>query len=68
MVKYIALPDTWFKAGTEVQLLVDCRPQMSMGIFLGKRISEGVPELHPVGEEYLDEEDCNFDEFEVIDG
>ena len=68
MAKYIARPDTWFIEGTECELLVDCRPQMSFGIFSGKRCSEGKPELHPVGEVYVDEEDCSFDEFEVIDG
>ena len=67
MIRYIALPNTWFKAGTEVQLLTDCRPKMNIGIFLGKRVSEGDSEIHPDGEEYIDEEDCSFDEFEVMD-
>ena len=68
MDKYIAKPDTWFVSGSEVELLVDCRPQLNLGIFKGSRLSEGKPELHPVGEVYVDEEDCSFDEFEVIDG
>ena len=68
MTKYIAKPNTWYIEGTEVRLLVDCRPQLNIGIFLGSRKSEGPPELHPVGEIYTDEEDCGFDEFEVIDG
>lgn len=67
MTKYIAKPDTWFIEGTECELVTDCRPQMSIGIFSGVRKSEGSPELHPEGEEYMDEEGCNFDEFEVID-
>lgn len=68
MIKYIAKPDTWFKAGTEAELLVDCRPKLNVGIFCGMRVSNGSPELHPIGDEYLDEEACSFDEFEVIDG
>ena len=66
--KFIAKPDTWFDAGTECELLVDCRPELSIGIFKGIRTSQGVPELHSVGEKYVDEEDCSFDEFEEIDG
>ena len=64
--RYIAKPDTWFVEGTECELVADGRPQMNIGIFRGKRISEGLPELHPAGEEYLDEENCSFDEFEVL--
>lgn len=67
MTKYIALPNTWFIEGTECVLVTDCRPQMNMGIFSGQRMSEGRPELHLAGEVYLDEEACNFDEFEVAD-
>ena len=68
MDKYIAKPGTWFKEGTEVELVSDCRPLLSMGIFRGTRVSAGSPELHPIGEEYMDEEDCNFAEFEVTHG
>ena len=68
MVRYIANPDTWFDAGTECELVADGRPQMNIGIFRGLRTSEGSPELHPFGEQYIDEEDCSFDEFEVVDG
>lgn len=66
-MKYLAKPNTWFDEGTEVVLLVDCRPQMSIGIFKGIRTSEGLPELHPVGEKYMDEEDCSFDEFNEVE-
>lgn len=66
MTKYIAKKDTWFVEGSECELLADCRPQMGLGIFLGKRKSEGSPELHPEGEIYEDEEDCSFEEFEVV--
>ena len=66
MAKYIAKPNTWYIVGTEATLLVDCRPQLNIGIFLGSRKSEGTPELHPVGEVYNDEEACGFDEFEEI--
>ena len=68
MTKYIAKPDTWFMVGTEVELVADGRPQMNIGIFRGQRESEGSPELHYFGEIYIDEEDCSFDEFEVMDG
>lgn len=68
MTKYVAKPDTWFVEGTECELIADGRPQMNVGIFSGKRCSEGSPELHPIGEIYEDEEDCSFDEFEVVDG
>lgn len=67
MPKYIAKPNTWFMSGSDVTLLVDCRPKMNMGIFLGSRISECPPELPPYGEMYFDEEACSFDEFEEID-
>lgn len=65
-MKYIAKKDTWFDEGTECELLIDGRPFANLGIFKGIRTSEGTPELHPVGEKYLDEEDCSFDEFEII--
>lgn len=66
MTKYIAKSDTWFIEGTECSLVTDCRPQMRLGIFSGLRRSEGAPELHPEGEIYMDEESCNFDEFEEL--
>ena len=68
MPKYIAKADTWFRDGCECKLLVDLRPQLNAGIFRGERISNGAPELHSEGEIYMDEESCNFDEFEVVDG
>lgn len=67
MTKYIALPDTWYVEGTECELITDGRPEMNIGVFSGKRVSQGIPELRPSGEEYVDEELCSFDEFEVID-
>lgn len=66
MSKYIAKPDTWFIEGTQCTLITDCRPQLNIGIFSGMRVSEGMPELHPVGEIYEDEEVCSFDEFEAL--
>lgn len=66
MIKYVAKKSTWFLENSEVELLVDCRPEMNIGIFKGQRKSEGKPELHPLGDIYIDEEDCSFDEFEVI--
>ena len=68
MPKYIAKADTWFREGGECKLLVDLRPQLNAGIFMGERISNGTPELHSEGEMYMDEESCDFDGFEVVDG
>lgn len=61
-MKYIAKPDSWFKEGTEVELIADCGKLG--GIFKGVRISEGPPEMAPYDEEYVDEELCPWDEFE----
>lgn len=70
MTRYIAKPNTWFKAGTEVMLVDDFRPQMNAGIFCGLRICEN-PEAErglPVGtERHNDEEVCSFDEFDVVE-
>mgnify|MGYP001611917323 CR=1 FL=1 len=61
---------TWFKAGTEVELVDDYRPQMDCGLFRGLRVVEE-PEAEcglPVGTERPgDEEICGFDEFDIYD-
>ena len=54
--KYIAKPDTWFDAGTKAKLLTDFGPQWpDLGLFEGLR--DGKP----------DEEDCRFDEFDILE-
>lgn len=66
MIRYVAKPDTWFDAGTECELLVDCRPQAPFGVFRGLRTSNSSTSLRTTGEKYIDEETCNFNEFEVV--
>jgi hypothetical protein len=65
MTKYIAKSDSWFKGGSECRLVADC--EWMGGIFEGIRISEGPPEITPEGLEYLDQELCPWDEFEVVE-
>jgi hypothetical protein len=57
-MKYIALPGTWFDAGTEAILLADCR-QSDTGL-IGVGLFEGIHNGKP------DQEMCGFDEFEEI--
>lgn len=61
MKRYFAKPDTWFKEGTEVEVIVDCRNDpkypMNIGLFSGIRDSDGL----------LDEEQCSFDEFDEVE-
>lgn len=65
--KYKALPGGWFKEGTEVVLIEDFRPEVNGGIFEGVRVCKyPLSELHEIGEEYLDEEICYFDDFEEV--
>lgn len=67
-MRYVALPETWFKAGTECQLIADFRPSMSAGLFRGIRVCENPEaEAKPIGLEYEDEEICPFSEFETIE-
>jgi hypothetical protein len=69
-MRYISKGD-WFKEGTEARLIDDYRPDgLDTGLFEGIRVcvnpnSEG--KSKSVGEEYLDQEICFFDEFEVVD-
>jgi hypothetical protein len=66
VTKYIAKPNEWFNKGTECILVVDCGD--AGGIFSGIRTSEGPPgEFHPKGEQYKDEELCNWDEFIIVE-
>ena len=53
MKKYISKPDQWFDAGTEAKLIAPCTE--TWGIFEGIRNGK------------IDEEDCGFDEFDIID-
>lgn len=67
-MKYIAKPNTWFKAGTEVELIDDYRSSdWNSGLFRGIRVTEdsGSEGGYPVGVERIDEEMCSFDEFEI---
>lgn len=55
-MRYIAKPDTWFDAGTDVTLIDDFSDHGWMiGLFGGLRHGR------------RDEEVCRFEEFEVID-
>ena len=51
---YVVKKDTWFDAGTRAKLIADCRPQINSGVFEG--IKDGK----------LDEELCEFEEFEEM--
>jgi len=64
MKRYVGKEGGWFKTGTEVLLVEDC--EQAGGLFRGTRISEGPPELHDVGEEYVDEEVCGWHEVELM--
>jgi hypothetical protein len=67
-MRYIAKPGTWFEEDTECQLVTDCG---SMGgIFSGTRIVQEDYEValgYELGDKRIDEELCDWDEFEVID-
>ena len=60
MIKYVAKPDNWFDAGTEVKLIDDySNPPGNVlegaGLFEGFRNGS------------MDQEICLFEEFEVVD-
>lgn len=59
MIKYITKKDQWFDEGTEAKLIDDYRDEKQPGFICG--LFEGIREGR------LDEEVCNFDEFEQID-
>jgi hypothetical protein len=54
---YIAKKDTWFKEGSEVELITDCGELG--GIFKGILVNE------ETGEEYQDQELCPWEEFDI---
>jgi hypothetical protein len=61
---FIAKPDTWYKEYTSAEIVADGRPQMNSAVFRGIRVCDGLHnELHKLGEEYIDEELCSFEEF-----
>ena len=63
-VRYIAKHDTWFLAGTPVELVEDYRPAFQGGVFRGpRRCMLPTEEDHLLGQIYDDEELCLFDEF-----
>ena len=69
-MKYISKGE-WFKEGTEAELIDDYREEaLNAGLFRGLRVCEN-PDAegrwHTVGEEYMDQELCDFDEFEAVD-
>lgn len=74
MSKFIVKPDEWFKSGTEAKLIEDFTDyrdgravdRCPYGLFEGIRVSEGEG-IHLAGVEYLDQEMCTFDEFDIID-
>lgn len=54
--RFIAKPNTWFDADTEAKLLADYAPQWpGCGLFEGLRNGQ------------LDEEDCSFEEFDIVE-
>ena len=65
MVKYIAKPNTWFDAGTEVKLIEKIRcPNVgetcsASAIFEGQRTRNTIT--------FTDKEICFFDEFDIIE-
>lgn len=54
-INFIAKPDTWFDDGTQVTLIDDYRPQLNVGLFEGYKDGK------------IDQECCNFDEFDIIE-
>ena len=75
LVKLIAKPNTWFKEGTEVynydgvpftlDEYEECKYSSGTILARGIRVCEHASELRPLGEEYIDGEYCDIDEFEV---
>lgn len=68
--KYIAKPDTWYKAGTEAVLLdyLYGGSEGKVGLFKGLRINEGECSWLPIGYERVDDEEvCFYDEFDIIE-
>jgi len=58
----IAKKNTWFKYGKPVFVVDDYGN--GSGLFRGIRVCQNPDaENHDLGEEYIDEEICNFDEF-----
>ena len=63
--KFIAKPNTWFDEGTEVILTTQINED-GLGIFRGIRTCKNPKsENRKLGEKYVDEELCSFDEFEL---
>lgn len=60
----------WFKKGTEVELLEEWTHsgQEPWGLFRGIRVCDSPEsEARQYGEEYMDEETCTFEEFDIIE-
>jgi len=57
-MRYIARPNTWYDAGTVVELIDDYRPQWKCEFSLFRGLRNG----------RKDEEICCFDEFDIVEG
>jgi hypothetical protein len=71
-MKYIAKINTWFDRGTEVKLISDYRSKgfenFPISLFEGWRTCENPEsEGRKLGERYMDQEDCGFDEFDIME-
>ena len=75
-MKYIAKKDTWFKEGTEVKFVEDFSGNgIKMGLFEGTFVINDEKWLkvkqhwnkNKVGDEVVDREVCNYDEFDIIE-
>lgn len=65
MKKYISNGE-WFKKDTEAYLL--CELTKESGLFRGIRVCDDpASEGRKLGEEYVDEDGCRYDEFNIIE-
>lgn len=61
-----AKKDAWFNEGTIVNCIDDYRPDIDAGLFEGYRTCQDeASENKKLGEVYLDQEMCDWDEFEI---
>lgn len=68
MKKYIAKPNTWFDEGSEAILIDDYAGLLPFGLFEGWRVCQNpLSENRKLHEIRRDQEDCNWDEFEIIE-
>jgi hypothetical protein len=67
MTKYIAKPNTWFDEGTEVELLVNFRKCFRKGKDYNDLIPTEWGLFRGMCNGELDEETCDFLEFDIIE-